>query len=586
MRQEARPDQPRLALASLMNSALTRSLTVPQKLGPARAAGDQIERRWHLLSAHSLLAAAILFVSLMQLELAFSKSLNWDEFWHYGLLREQYFGSSERILQVPFAYLFGWVSSLPGSAIDHVIVARLLTWPFFAWTAFMVGLGAKRFVSSPVAVLTALAYMTGGYAFLHGFALRADPIAAALMTSALVIGLYGIKSAARLALFAVLIGLGLIASIKSALYLPAFLALPLLGNRTAGISRSHLKAIAIAVAAAAAILLAFIVAAPNQLASVWAGASAAAERMFGGGLLPQPRYAARAFAFAPFLSGTIAVAVILIARGSADRSGVQHRIGTALLMAPLGSVLIYLNAYPYFYVFILPPVLIAASIGIDAVVRRYGMRMVTLALLANAAVLWIVEDRNVINDQRRFQQIGMSMLGKPAKYLDNAGLLAPYPRAVNQFWSGWALETYRSSARPIIREAMARDTIPMVIASTPALLNAFAAHDDRQGLLPQDRAALQENYLHVWGPFYLAGKTIEAGRQIRSIDVAVPGLYKVKEAEISIDGRRYAPEDVVRLARGSHHVVPHARHNAALRWAESAEVAQGDLPELTIFTDY
>lgn len=547
---------------------------------------DWAEDRHVAQSAMSryLLLGIIGIVSLMQLELATAKSLNWDEFWHYGLLHKHYHGGPRQIFQVPFAYLFGWVSTLPGSAIDHVIVARLLTWPFFAWTAFMIALGAQRFVNRQIALLAALAYMTGGYTFSHGIALRADPIAAAMLTSALVLGLHELRSKARWMLFLLLIGLAFVASIKSALYLPAFLALPFLGEGMQGLRMPHPRIIAIALAIFGIATFTAVLVTPDQLTAICKGLYAAAERMFGGGILPESRYAVRAFSLAPFLSAAIVIAAFVIARNS--KTPTPHRIGIALLMTPLASVLVYLNAYPYFYQFILAPVVIGASIGIEALVRRFGLHLTAAAFLANAAAVWIAEDRKVIENQRRFQQIATGLIGEEAKYIDNAGVLAPYPRAVDQYWSGWALESYRNVGRPIIREAIARETVPMVIVNTPALLNAFAPSDDRKGLLPADRAILQTNYIHARGPFYLAGKFIAPGDRERIVDINIPGPYRIENAAISIDGYLYSPGEVVDLARGEHLVVPDRRKVSVLRWGNGSEVASGDINGMTVFTDY
>src|SRR3546814_4925784 len=82
---------------------------------------------------------------------------------------------------------------------------------------------ARRFADRETALLCGLIYATGGYVFLHAFALRADMIAAALLMTALWLILCRPLRGREIALILLLVGLAFVSTIKAVLYAPAFL---------------------------------------------------------------------------------------------------------------------------------------------------------------------------------------------------------------------------------------------------------------------------------------------------------------------------------------------------------------------------
>src|SRR3546814_7623730 len=68
----------------------------------------------------------------------------------------------------------------------------------------------------------ALAYLTGGYVFQHGFSYRADPMAAAFLMGSLWLLLSSRLDAKAIIAAALLAALALLTTIKAVFYAPAF----------------------------------------------------------------------------------------------------------------------------------------------------------------------------------------------------------------------------------------------------------------------------------------------------------------------------------------------------------------------------
>src|SRR3546814_15914199 len=76
---------------------------------------------------------------------------------------------------------------------------------------------SRRFADRETALLCGLIYATGGYVFLHAFALRADMIAAALLMTALWLILCRPLRGREIALILLLVGLAFVSTIKAVL---------------------------------------------------------------------------------------------------------------------------------------------------------------------------------------------------------------------------------------------------------------------------------------------------------------------------------------------------------------------------------
>lgn len=533
-----------------------------------------------LVASPRLIACAIGLIVLLQAHLIFIKAINWDELWHYSLITASLRGEEVPFLQTPFVPLFGWVVSLPLAPLDQVLVMRGFIACFQLVMIAGIYCAARRFASVPVALLCCLAQIGAGYAFLHGFALRADMIAAALLMSALALGLRARLHIANLALIGALVLLALLSTIKSVMWAPAFLAVLVVRRADLALRPAHAGAALIAVLAAAAL---FVLLGGDRAQSALFTIEASLDRVLSGGLFPLGRYLVKQALLAPIFTLLVVALAGWLARA---KEPVHIRLALGLLAAPLLSVVFYRNAYPYYFAFILPPVAVALAPVIELTAKRYGALVLSAGLVLNAAFLWAMEPREPLENQRRFQTELRGVFPRPVVYIDESGMLGDYPRAVLGFASGWTLDLYHAAGEPVYAQALEQRPVPLLIANSLALSNIFADEPTGDRLLPLDEDVLRSNFVHHGSLIYVAGKTIPARANLASEYVAVPGEYRIEGAPVEIDGKAFRTGETVSLTRGSHAIANRAGQVARLRWAAAGEPLSSQITVSDLFTDY
>src|SRR3546814_14614718 len=123
-------------------------------------------------------------------------------------------------------------------------------------------------------------------------------------------------------------------------------------------------------------------------------------------------------ALAPFLAGLVLAAPMAIARAPLSQ---RQRIVIAGLMLPLASILLYRNSFPYFYAFILPPVMVGTALAIKQILDRISVKMLSIALLANAAIISLATPRVVLTVQRQVLAAAHEIFPEPVAYFDFLG---------------------------------------------------------------------------------------------------------------------------------------------------------------------
>src|SRR3990170_791773 len=144
------------------------------------------ERACGLLRREGVVLWLALGVALaLQVELVFSKSINWDELFHFSQIHQHLRGEHVQWLQTPHVRLFAWVAQLPGDTLTHIRLIRLMMLAFELFVLAVIIDIARRQSDPETGKLVGLLWLTGGFVFSHGFALRADIVATALLMAAL-----------------------------------------------------------------------------------------------------------------------------------------------------------------------------------------------------------------------------------------------------------------------------------------------------------------------------------------------------------------------------------------------------------------
>ena len=207
-------------------------------------------------------AVGIALLLTLQFQLVLYRTINWDEFYFLNQVVEFSRGELTTPLQTIHVRLFAWLTEFDIAGVDQIIRGRLVMFAAELFTCIWISLIARRFVSWAQALLCALAYLSVGYVFQHGFAFRTDPLAISFAMAALVVLARARLNWVALIGFGVLLALALMVTIKVVLLAPAFAGLAWLRWAEDGFSLDRAMRIA------AAPIIALAVAAPLY---IWHG---------------------------------------------------------------------------------------------------------------------------------------------------------------------------------------------------------------------------------------------------------------------------------------------------------------------------
>ncbi len=525
----------------------------------APTTGDRNSRFAADSTAWPLLALGLILV--MQFTLMFTRAINWDEFWFYYHIAEFSRGTLEQPLQTIHVRLFAWLPGMAGNTVDKIVIGRMAMLACEVVTLGAIYLMARRFVDKAPALLAPLLYVSAGFVFQHGFSFRTDPMATACLMVSLAILLRSRLDVKALAAFALLVALAGMITIKIALYAPAFIGIAWLRWSETGYSKGSALRLVLAAAGTVAAFAAIYswhaqgLSAPANGAGM---ASSASQSMFFLGIPPFWHIALKGVAFSISLSIMIAITPALIRRSDAP---LAEKLALAGLWLPVLTPLFYLNTLAYFYAFILAPVAVACAPAISSVLQRYSVKVLSLVVLVITSGIFLVEDRAVIDRQKQVVEAGERILPQGAAYFDFNGMLVHFTKA-NDFLSSWGLVQYAQRGANDYRNTMTQRPVPVLLANVEVLEDVMAG---RPTLFSDaDVAALRGSYIHHWGPFFVAGKQVNAPQQVEE-EFLVPGTYRIEDGLLSVDGQSYTAGETLEISRGWHTL----QGTATLRWGDA-----------------
>jgi len=523
--------------------------------------------------------AALIVVLVLQFTLALHRAINWDEFYHYSQIHLLANGTLTRPLQSLYTRAFEWVIHLPGTGVDHIILIRHFMFLCELVTLAAIAGMAVRFSNLTTALLCALSYISVGYVFQHGTSFRFDPPAAALLMSALWILLRSRLDTKGIIATGLLAGLAAMITIKAVLYAPAFAGIIWLRWNENGRTREYLLRVA---ATGVAALVAFI--AIYALHSIGLSAEADGEarkvitrsagKMFSIGYQPYWPHALKGAIFAPIVTLLIAIVPFALLRSSRPMA---ERLALFCLFLPITTLLFYHNTAPYYYAFMLPPVVVACSIAVPALTIRYGAAGVSFLFLFCAGMILALEPENPVKKQRQLLQAADRMFPTPVSYFDSCAMLGNFPKA-NVFMTPWGMELYMAGGFPSMRETMEKRAVPLVMDNDYMFRKALHTKDNVAQFLPGDLPAIRSTYVNLWGPFWIAGEVIPVGSGNHAFELLVPGPYTVHGGAVVVDGVTARPGDVIELGRGKHIATGPRGAEIRLIWGKNIQIPDDPAP--------
>ncbi|MCW2392413.1 hypothetical protein M2336_000737 [Sphingobium sp. B1D7B] len=519
----------------------------------------------------------IIFVLVLQATMVFRRAINWDSFWHFHLANLLNEGVLYTPLQTYFIRLFSWATMLPGTAVDQLIVVRMFMFGCEIIVAAAIALLARRFTNLSTGLLAALSYLSVGFVLQHGFSFRADPGLAALAMSALVLLACSPFRGVWVAIFAVLLALASMFSIKIILYAPAFAGIAWLRWREAGYEKAFLFRLLIAgvlTVGSFALLFGY-----HSTAGVTVEVdsqtvlSRSAQKMF---VLGLPPYWMMAIKFAALSVPFFIMMILFPLAIRKSQLSLSEKIAIFGLFLPVITLAFYHNTAPYYYVFMLAPVAVACALPVAMVARRYGVSLVTALFVLSASLVWAQEDFTVIDRQRSVLLAANEIFPEEIAYFDFCGML-PKHRKANIFMTPFMMNFYREGSIPSMVDTMRKEVVPLVIENDSMFTQVLRTRQPITQFLPADATALRETYVHFWGPFWVAGRYIPAGTEDFKAEFRVPGLYVLSGGAVLLDGKRLNPGSAVRIDRGMHELTS-LGGAALLRWGKDLRLPASAAP--------
>ncbi|WP_242105491.1 hypothetical protein [Aliiroseovarius subalbicans] len=526
----------------------------------------------------AIIWASIAIVFCAQSYLAISGGLHWDEFHHYNIIIKFKNGLLTSPLQTFFVHYLQWVPGLPGDVIDHVRIIRFLMLLCEFGTILAIYGVARAFASRRASALVGLFYITGGFVASRGGFFRSDPQITVLLMSSLWLLTRRPLNPFTIVGSAILCGLAGIISVKTVIYIPAFLGVAWLRIQSADERGKVAARIATSFALSILVFCGLYLwhsgfSSTSSVSSVAKRVSSTVGFFFTNGFFPGWEYFKLQTAHSPH----IAILGLLTAWGlTSPQSKPDTRAARALLLMPSFSLLIYQNSYPYFYIFLLPPLLSAMAPTLDRCIgKRNTVPAVTLLVTFWGLAIIIFPSgpqRLALQKQKEFITVAYRLFPNPISYFDISGVLGSYDRALEFYQSRAGRAAYKNRGIPQLRSILSKKEVPLVIANYLPFNAELGNPEASDYWLPQDAAILDTSYIQHWGPIWVAGKNIPAGAKEFGLENLIPGQYTVEGSDVTVNGARYKPGDVLWLDRGLLTISGIRTADVRLRWGDNLEV--------------
>jgi hypothetical protein len=522
--------------------------------------------------------AGIVLALAGHLYLALTRAINWDEFYHYSQVQKLAQGTLTEPLQTLYTRAFVWVVDLPGVGVDHIVAIRLFMFMCIVVVAAAIFGAASRFVGRVPAAFCALIYLTAGYVLQHGTSFRFDAPAAALLMIAAWMLLRFRLNAGPILIVGLLAGLSAMLTIKTILYAPVFLGIAwLLWSEADNRRRILFRLAAVGAAALGSFALIYLAhagsLAGNSDVEAMKVVSRAGGKMFHFGYVTYWLSMVKAVQLSLVLALVILAFPVMVWNAALSKPEKWALTGFYL---PILTLFFYHNTAPYFYVYMLPPVTVACGVVLAPLVARYRAVSVTGLLLLGGGFVFYNEPPNTIERQRQILRVADGMFPGGVAYFDSCAMLGSFPKA-NVFMTPWGIDQYLLGGFPSLEKTMASRPVPLMVNDDYMFEDALNGKGAVPAFLPGDLAAIRDTFVHLWGPFWIAGEDIPARASSYAFKVRVPGFYTVRGASVTIGDRMVAPGQLVHLDRGVYRASTAGDKGARLIWGKFIKVpAQPD----------
>ena len=520
----------------------------------------------------ALLVVVLGLTFIVHVHFVLHQNINWDEFFFLSFVYDYARGTLSTPLQSFHVHLFGWLTSIDGYEVDQVIAARTVFLLLLTGTCTCVYSLARRSASVNGALFAVLCCAAYSNILNHGTSFRTDGLSIFLLMVALVLVQRRTHRVLALSTGAVLVALALLITVKGVFLLPTVGVLLIIRQAPDCLSTRARREgfLFVGVMVAATVALYFwhrgTIVAPAGPDSVTYLQSVATTVIRRDVLFP---------GFVYFVGSVLAnlvewafltYAVVTLSRRLLVREQRIEALSLLALVLPLLSLLFYRNAFPYFYVLLMPPALVLCGFAFDQVTlnarmsERRGIPLAfvaTLVIAGSVAANVTLRFRDGTAAQREVIRAVHEIFPQPVPYIDRNGMIASFPK-VGFFMSTWGIQSYREAGQPMFAGVLRAHEPKFLVMNSPALASVFAessaaGEESEQRLLAEDVAVLREHFVPYWGPVYVAGRAMHLQQGADIVwEVLVAGPYRLlSQGPVVIGNVRYAPGSTVEIELGS-----------------------------------
>lgn len=521
--------------------------------------------------------------------LVFTSNINWDEFHYLSQIYSYQRGEIIHRLQTFHVHVFGWLTSVQGNEADQIVVARLVLFFLGISTGLCIYLSGIQFLSRTSALFSAVCYFAITNVAWHGASFRPDSICAFLLAASIAALLSKRLGVVGATMAGVCLGLSMMFSIKTVLYGGVFVLIFVAQlfsevDYRAIIRKYIVLILSFLVTSVVLMLIHFSTVssfADLQGSSVQsfdlqsiANKVLKAEQLF-----PRREWLIRSIFENPVI-WLLMLLGIFLSLYELSKTGSRTR-GVAMLAfaSPLLTLLFYRNAFPYYYVFMLPAPILLSGMAIDRLVvsktiprqrASIWLGALTIGLAFSYTKFFKEEINHGQRTQREIVELVHQLFPGPVPYIDRNNMISSFYKA-GFYMSNWGLESYWEANRPSMRDIIRESRPEFLLANRAALrfdLNEVVENCDRvYYLFCDDYVALREYFVQYWGVLYLPGKIFEKldpGTDTQ-FEIFLRGFYTIESVyPVIVDGKEIQTEDSIYLSAGFHSISSKCDNNSVV----------------------
>lgn len=556
-----------------------------------------------------LIVVAILF----KVHLIFCLNINWDEFYYLSLVHSYLRGEDIDPLQSFHVHFFSWLPSIFCNEINQIIVARCLMCLLSVGSGILVYKIGGIYLSKEGSLFSALCYFSFSNIMLHGSSFRMDPVCSFLFLASLYLILGKPHSYKGAIIAGVMTGCSIMVTIKSLLYLLPIALIYVINVLSSSSKKGVIKHAAVF---GAVLLLTLTLLYGYHIFSLSAAettrdnAASQSRSSYTAGSLKTisfPRlgdifskmflenvFFPRFSVFQATVMDNLIIWVSLVSGLMSAIKKILKKSDKFLKLCQLIPVLLllltvifYRNAWPYYYVFIMPPLFIFCGMLIDDILiftkatksiflwQNIGVLFLSIAVFLSMMKIYAQRNSDEMITQRRMVKLVHQIFPEATPYIDAFSMISSYPK-VGIFMSTWGMEDYIKRNTPIFRE--------LIIKHHPVFLigNRSCIHPknmDSQKIksghrpLKEDAEVIKQNYVKHWGSLYVAGKEFEFKDSAHAtrFEVLIPGVYTIEAGDaVTINGIKYPPKSQIMLESKDYDLsVKNIPIKVTLRWGKN-----------------